>query len=611
MRAGRWRSALAAGGALVALAVTLPVVGQESLLPPGFEDRPTRPAPAPAPGPSSTPRPAPTTAPTPAPRPSPSPSPAGSAPTAPSVQPASGAPTATPASGGPETDEDLPPAQPRYDMPPGARRLLTRVGPLSVETGSLPAGAWGNRGLYLTAIMNGIEAPVLSRWSTILLRRALLSASDTPSNVNGADFAAARALLLLRQGDAVAARMLVQSVDADRASARLRAAAMQVFVANGDPAGLCPHVPAMVGNGDDRWLAAQAMCSALVGEPGPANAALERLRRRGRLAPIDIKLAEKVVGAGINSRRSATVLWDDVDALTPWRLGLATATGVDVPPELWRVSTPAMRAWAVQAPMIAVEQRLAWAPQAAAMGVLSSRGYVDLVSWAADREDASEEAVERGRELRLAFAAARLDVRVRSILALADGADPYRGRILGARAAARVAPAELADAELTGMLQAMLAGGLDTNAMAWAGQVPVGSQAWGLLAVGSPRPLVGVDAGTVDDFADGDESADGLRTRFLAASLIGLARVGQDQAQEMAGALRLGLGTSTRWTRGLRDAVARREAGTVALLVAAGLQGRSWDDVPPYHLYHSVRALREVGLGAEARMIAAEALTRV
>jgi hypothetical protein len=48
----------------------------------------------------------------------------------------------------------------------------------------------------------------------------------------------------------------------------------------------------------------------------------------------------------------------------------------------------------------------------------------------------------------------------------------------------------------------------------------------------------------------------------------------------------------------------------VALLAAAGMQGE-WDKIPPYHLYHIVRALHDVGLDAEARMIAAEALVRV
>lgn len=608
------KSALWIGGSLLAVAVALPVVGQESLLPPGFENTPTRPAPTPTPAPTPSPRPAtPTNPGTGAPRPSPTPGPTAA------PRPASTQPGATPVQLGPDglplpgqgTDEDLPPLPPRYDLPPGSRRLLSRVGPLTAETGSLPVNAFGNRGLYLTAIMNKTEGQLVSRWASILLRRALLSAVDTPRTVNGADFASARALLLLRQGDANAARMLVQSVDVDKASARMRQAAMQVFIANADPAGLCPYVPAMVGQGDQRWDAAQAMCSALVGEPGPANAVLERIRRRGQMAAIDAKLAEKVVGSGINSRRSATVLWDDVDRLTPWRFGLATATGVDIPANLWRTATPAMRQWAVQAPMIGVEQRLAWAPAAAAKGVLSARGYVDLMSWAADRDDASDDTTAKGRDLRLAFVAADLSVRVASIVALgAEDGGGYAGKVLGARAAARVAPVDLSDDEAMAMLQAMFAGGLDNNAMAWAGNVRVGSQGWGLLAVGSPRPLVGVDAGAVDDFSGSDDSVEGLRTRFLAAALIGLGRVDQDNARELAQDHALALGTDTRWTRAIRMAAERGEAGTVALLVATGLQGRDWRGVPPYHLYQITRALRMVGLGAEARMIAAEALTR-
>ena len=47
------------------------------------------------------------------------------------------------------------------------------------------------------------------------------------------------------------------------------------------------------------------------------------------------------------------------------------------------------------------------------------------------------------------------------------------------------------------------------------------------------------------------------------------------------------------------------------LLAAVGLQGRSWADIPPAHLHHILAAMRRVGLGADARMIAAEALSRV
>lgn len=598
------RARLWIGGSLLAMMAALPVVGQESLLPPGFDQPPARPAPAPAPGPAPRPTPAPAA-------PSPAPRPAAQAPTAtrPAASPAAGPDgDVLPVEEGAAEDE-LPPPPPRYDLPPGSRRLLTRIGPLTPESGGLPASAFGSRGEYLTALMNGTQRQVVSRWASILLRRALLSGVDTPPTVNGADFAAARALLLLRQGESIGARMLVQSVDVDKASPRLRQAAMPVFIANADPAGLCPYVPAMAGQGDDRWDLAQGMCAALVGESGTANAVIERIQRRGRLPAIDIKLAEKIVGAGVNTRRSATVLWDDVEELTPWRFGLATATGVEIPEELWATATPAMRQWAVQAPMLGVEQRVVMARDAAAKGVVSSRGYVDLVSWAADSDGASGDIADKGRELRLAFAAVDMSVRLASIMGFAE-ADSYAGMVLTARAAARVAPTDLDDAEAFAMLSAMFAGGYDNNAMAWASNVRVGSQAWGLLAVGSPRPLIGVDAGAVNDFNGDDDSADGLRTRFLAAALIGLDRVNRADVQDLARDYALALGTETRWTRAIRMAADRGEQGTVALLVAVGMQGRDWRGIPPYHLYQITRALREVGLGAEARMIAAEAITR-
>src|SRR3546814_5345282 len=81
-----------------------------------------------------------------------------------------------------------------------------------------------------------------SRWGQILLRRALASAIDTPDTINGADLAAERASLLLRMGESTTARRIVQSVDYDRASPRLVAAAQQVYLATADPGGMCPYV---------------------------------------------------------------------------------------------------------------------------------------------------------------------------------------------------------------------------------------------------------------------------------------------------------------------------------------------------------------------------------
>src|SRR3546814_13449358 len=90
--------------------------------------------------------------------------------------------------------------------------------------------------------MKATRAPVISRWASILLRRTLLSEVNTPANVNGADWAAERAWLLLRMGEADAARMLVQSVDPAAFTPRMYAVAMQTYLATAAPAGLCLHV---------------------------------------------------------------------------------------------------------------------------------------------------------------------------------------------------------------------------------------------------------------------------------------------------------------------------------------------------------------------------------
>ena len=161
------KSALWMTGSLLAVAIALPVVGQESLLPPGFDQPPARPSPAPASSPSATPAPRPA-APTGAPRPA-APAPTTPRPVAPAVSGPDG--ELLPAES--SAEEELPPPPPRYDLPPGSRRLLSRVGPLTPESGGLPADAYGSRGLYLTALIDGTEKQLISRWASILLRRAL------------------------------------------------------------------------------------------------------------------------------------------------------------------------------------------------------------------------------------------------------------------------------------------------------------------------------------------------------------------------------------------------------------------------------------------------------
>ena len=156
----------------------------------------------------------------------------------------------------------------------------------------------------------------------------------------------------------------------------------------------------------------------------------------------------------------------------------------------------------------------------------------------------------------------------------------------------------------------MLTAGLDANALKWAGQVDAGSLAWGLLALAAPGRGTPVDGGTLNSFYGNDPSDDYRKSGFLLAGLAGLGRVDDATRQDFAGKLDIDLDRKTNWTRLIDQAADANNRQLVVLLAGVGMQGSKWEQMTPLHLYHIVAALNRVGLTAEARMIAAEAVAR-
>ncbi|KQN26554.1 hypothetical protein ASE86_10715 [Sphingomonas sp. Leaf33] len=565
----------------------------ESILPPGFGD--PAPTPAPSPAPSSAPRDSTPGAPatvqplppgyTAAPLPTPSPT-----------------PTATP------TPVDLT----AYELPDFARRSLAQVGTVGPEAGGLTARAFaGSDGQMVEKLMRRLDAPIPSRWLSIALRRALVSRVDTPAGVNGADFAAERAWLLLRMGEADAARAVVQAVDVADYTPKLFQVAMQAMLATGDPAGLCPLVePALTVANDTGWLFARAMCAAFAGKGPQANTLLRTASRRtGR--SIDALLAEKVVGAAAQGR-AVTIEWDGVDRLSAWRLGLATATGVAVPDELLAQGRPQVALWRATAPMIAPEVRAGLADRAAAQGVLSNLALVDLYSEVEAADSGSGPVVTAARDLRGAFTERTTAARLKLLGQLwggdADRRFRYGRLVLTARAAAQI-PVSRDHADAAPMLIAsMLSAGLDRRATRWESVATTGD-GWAMLALADPRGR-DVDSDMIDSYRGSDGSKGQAKARMLLAGLTGLGRVSAANAEELAKPFDVKFGAENAWTRAIDAAAARGDAGTVILLYAVGMQTSDWRGVPPEVLYHGTAALRRVGLGGEARMIAAEAIAR-
>ena len=601
---------MATAGFMLAAIPALSQDRPESILPPGFGDAAETPAPRKAeteparPRTVSDPRPVDATASAPA--------------AANSDSPASATASATPDEKTNEEDADSPVLL--VDIPPQVRRSTDVVGILGSTDGDMGVAAFsGINGRYLQSVVNRLDAPIASRWASIVLRRALLSKAQTPSGVSGADWVAARAGLLVRMGEANSARALVQAVDVDQYTPALYASGMQAALASADPAALCPMTEGVdISNKDTSWTLARAICSAFSGESSLASAQLDRARsRKGDNNP-DVIFAEKVVGAASNTRRAVTVNWEEIDSIDTWRYGMATATGLEIPERLMQTLNARTRGWRAQAPLLSYAARLSDAERAGALGIFSSRALVDFYGAAFDETDPGERSGKPFDLLRQAFTAKSASERVQimaqfwSMESLGEWQD-YARQITTARLATQIRPSDDFAQEAPLLISSMFAAGLDTQAAAW-GQVVQASDiplAWGYLAVGAPRALETPSESEITNFGNAGEDNIELRSRLLFAGLAGLGRIPDASMSSMAEQFEVPIGRRSLWSNALDEAVQRKSVGAVAILCAVGLQSSRWEDIPPAHLYHVVSALRRVGLDAEARMIAVEAVSRV
>ena len=595
-------------GALAAVSSTLALAQPQSLLPPGFE------APTPSPTPSARPSaaaPAPTQPAVPG-----APAPSGAAPGAPNAPqvplPGNLPPVAELEKMDPDQVDELLGLKPRYDIPPGAQRSLQDVGVVSMAEGGFPSHSLaGQPASLIRAALAGMQGPLVSRWGHILLRRALASRLDAPQGMDPVEFAALRADVLDRIGEGAVARALVQDVDSANYSPHLAAAAFNAYIETGDLVGICPVAQLQAGLLDSpHWQLMQAVCASFNGEGRSADSQLQNALARGIAPKIDVLLAQRYAGAAGEGHQAVTIEWDGVDQMTPWRLALSRALGLDIPDRLVPAATSTLYRNDVLFPATPLVRRAQAADAAARDGILSSTAMVDLYSqlWAdpeigsGDKDDA--------RQLREAYVAGDPKARLSAIQSLWGSTPDYGRQVLTAYAAARLPADKSLAGDAAPLIASMLTAGLDRNAARWGNVVDDGSQAWALLALADPQSQSTVASGSLDTFINGDKSSSQRKSRFLVAGLAGLGRLGSGDVNSYAGRLGIDLGRQTRWSEAIDKAGEYDNPALVALLAALGMQGSGWDKMTARHLFHIVHALDQAGLGAEARMIAAEAVAR-
>ena len=512
----------------------------------------------------------------------------------------------------------LQPPTPPVEYPGWARRDPWTVGAIEPADARLTSDAWGgSNGAFLSTLMRRMQTPIASRWAHIALRDALLAKLRAPADVNPVDWVGERAWLLLRMGEADAARMLVANVDVDRFTPKMTQVAVQSALANADPPALCPLEDNIKKYDPGVIRLVQAMCASLAGEADQASGMIDQARRFGRIGGVDLALAEKVVGAG-GSGRASTIEWDPVDSLTAWRFGLATGTGMLPPDRLINAASPQLRAFQARAPLLTPQQRLASAAVAAGLGVFSSQTMVDLYSAIYDSTDPGDLPDTDAWQIRQAFVGKDQDARIAAIRkVLGSGKDTLTreaARAAVARAATLITPDAKLAKDAPELISAMLAGGYDEAAARWIPAVnrmddADSDRCWAMLALAAPN-IADVGTSRITSFIKRDTSRDRSRSALLVAGLAGLGRITTDTANSLNQRYGLGLGHVTSWTNAVDRAAGRGEGGTVLVLTGTAFQTPLLDRVPAAHMYHSVSALRRTGQDFTARMIAAEALSR-
>ena len=409
----RWRTRLLllAGGAAVAIAI--PAFGQrdkapQSLLPPGFGE----PAAVPkekAPPPERA-APAQTAPATPGATPAAPAAPAAGA-TSPATAPApaSGAPT-TVESDEPAVDdsaagdlEDLAQTQrpPAIEIPDAARRPTNIVGPLTPANWGLGTDEFGNaNGLFLAALMRQLDAPLPSRWTSILLRRALLSrlAGAARRQSGRLGRRARRAAAAHGRG-----RRRPDPGPVGRRRAIIRRACSRSRRRPRSPPPIPPASarwsrPARGLSHDPVWTARRRRCAprsransaraSRFDRPGarpgrrPASTCSSP-RRWSAPAP---RPAAPSTSTGTGSTRSI-----------PGASASPARSASTIPDRLINGAGPQIQAWLARAPMVPARSTAAGAAVAAALGVFSSHSLVELYSLDARRDRSG-----RGRTARSA-----------------------------------------------------------------------------------------------------------------------------------------------------------------------------------------------------------------
>ncbi len=495
------------------------------------------------------------------------------------------------------------------------------IGVLTVDQGGFGVAAWrGTNRALLEAALPLLPAPSSSPMMRALARRLLLTEAEPPSGVaDGPSLLALRVDRLAALGNREDLEALLSRIPPESLDAGMAARVVELRWLAGDPDRGCREIEPLLArfDGDLSLQKAAIYCHARAGRKAPAMLGLDLLHEQGHDDPsfarkIDAVLAGKTQEIEVDG------------ALQPLDLAILATSGIKVSADNLAEAAPlVIAAVARRTQLVDPALRLAAAEKAALLGALPAETLMEIYA----AEVATPAELDAGEDADAASAHGRAILYQAAALAH----DPNRrARLLGrflaasradgtyARAAAVAAPLLLQVVPGDGLAwfaaeaaRALLFIGRYESVTAWLAVGQASKDAKDVAALpalwlfarlfgeGLPAVLA----------ADQAEGASARATRLLAV-LDALEAPGADAWSLLAAGeegIGLEVGDARLWFA-LGGAAAENRVGEAVLLGLAALGDGGPAGAPPLMLGRALASLRAVGLEAEARALAFEAL---
>ena len=502
------------------------------------------------------------------------------------------------------------------------------VGLLDESRGGFGIDMWVSTGLgllerTLPSLPMGTDSPAMQD----LARRLLLSDARAPRGEgSGRNLLAIRIERLVAGGETEAANQLIALAAARDGDPALARAEVDGLLLAGDNAGACARIGDAVRDDDDPfWLKGLTFCRALRAERATARLAVDLLRELGETEDE----AFFALVRALNGDETARV--ESLVEATPLHLAMMRAANLPIPADAVAGAPPAVLRAIAAAPNTIPDVRLDAAERAAAAGVLPAARVAQIYGGFVFEAESVAGAIETARFAEGSWSNAllyRLGLERGDAVGRTEVAQAFvrrareRGGFITAAhimepMIATLEPSGALDFAIADLVPALLATGEAEAAATWFARADaaVAMSLWPLMQIALPPEAMPLGAAAPGAWwraqagLPADERSARAALVFTLLEALGHEIAADDWEPLFEGRLMVAtdMPAAALW-RGLGAAAAAGAVGETVLMALLALGEAGPAGAHPTMLGAVVDALRRVGLEAEARSVALEAV---